>query len=151
MFMHYMHTPSQKHEPTHTHTHTHTRSHHDFESRVCIHPSENRGASSPPNLHSKFSQIKRESGQGVSRRSRSKVPDEPKCKCASCAVGEHGIAFFPRPCLPQEVLALLCCCTALDRHPAPSPRRCCAAQRVRLRGLSPRPIPAGVGNLPRHT
>jgi hypothetical protein len=27
--------------------------------------------------------------------------------------------------------ALLCCCSSLDRHPA-CPRRCCAAQRVRL-------------------
>ena len=37
--------------------------------------------------------------------------------------------------------------SALGRQPAPSPRRCCAAQRVRLRRLSPRPIPADVGNL----
>ncbi len=39
-------------------------------------------------------------------------------------------------------LLLLYCCSALGRHSAPSTRRCCAAQRVRLRGLSPRPIPA---------
>ncbi len=38
---------------------------------------------------------------------------------------------------------------ALGRRPAPSTRRCCAAQR--LRGPSTRPIAAGVGNLPRHT
>ena len=44
---------------------------------------------------------------------------------------------------PRCSLSLLCCCSALGRHPAPSTRRCCAAQRVRLRGLSPRPIPAG--------
>jgi hypothetical protein len=30
------------------------------------------------------------------------------------------------------------------RHFVPSTPRCCAAQRVRIRGLSPRPIPAGV-------
>ena len=45
---------------------------------------------------------------------------------------------------PRSSLSLLCCCSALGRHPAPSTRCCCAAQRVRLRGLSPRPIPAGV-------
>ncbi len=44
---------------------------------------------------------------------------------------------------PRSSLTLLGCCSALGRHPAPSTRRCCAAQRVRLRGLSPRPIPAG--------
>ena len=32
-----------------------------------------------------------------------------------------------------------------------STRHCCAGQRAWLRGLSPRPIPAGVGNFPRHT
>jgi hypothetical protein len=45
---------------------------------------------------------------------------------------------------PRHSLLLLCCCSALGRHPAPSTCRCCAAQRVRLRGLSPRPIPPGV-------
>jgi hypothetical protein len=45
---------------------------------------------------------------------------------------------------PRSSLSLLCCCSALGRHPAPSTRRCCAAHRVRLRGLSPRPIPEGV-------
>jgi hypothetical protein len=50
--------------------------------------------------------------------------------------------FFP---LAPSQTTLLCCCSALCIRPAPSPRRCCAAQRVRLRGLSPRPIPAGVG------
>ena len=44
---------------------------------------------------------------------------------------------------PRSSLTLFCCCSALGRHPASSTRRCCAAQRVRLRGLSPRPIPAG--------
>ena len=39
---------------------------------------------------------------------------------------------------------LLLLCSVLDRHPAPSTRRCCPAQRIQLRGLSPRPIPAGV-------
>jgi hypothetical protein len=45
---------------------------------------------------------------------------------------------------PRSSLSLLCCCPALGRHPAPSTRRCCSAQRVRLRGPSPKPIPAGV-------
>ena len=41
--------------PTHTHNkHTHKRAHQDLDCRVCIHPSENRGAFSPPNLHSKL-------------------------------------------------------------------------------------------------
>jgi hypothetical protein len=56
--------------------------------------------------------------------------------------------LFPWPL--RRLLALLCCCSALGRRPAPSPRRCFAAPRVRLRGPSPRPIP-GVGNLPRQT
>ena len=43
------------------------------------------------------------------------------------------------------------CARRRGTQPAPSTRRCCAAQCVRLRGLSPRPIPAGVGNLSRHT
>jgi hypothetical protein len=47
---------------------------------------------------------------------------------------------------PRPSLSLLCCCSALGRHPAPSTRRCFAAQRVRLQGLSPRPIPAAVCN-----
>ncbi len=42
--------------------------------------------------------------------------------------------LFPWPL--RRLLALLCCCSALGRRPAPSSRRCCAAQRVRLRGLS---------------
>ena len=46
---------------------------------------------------------------------------------------------------PRPALSLLCCCSALGRHPAPSTRRCCAAQRVRFQGLSPRPRPEGVG------
>jgi hypothetical protein len=45
---------------------------------------------------------------------------------------------------PRSSLSLLFCFSALGRHPAPSTRRCCAAQRVRLQGLSPRPVPAGV-------
>jgi hypothetical protein len=45
---------------------------------------------------------------------------------------------------PRSSLSLLCCCPSLGRYPAPSTRRCCAAHRFRLRGLSPRPIPAGV-------
>ena len=40
---------------THTHTHTHTRAHQDLDCRLCIHPSENRGAFSPLNLHPKLS------------------------------------------------------------------------------------------------
>ncbi len=63
MFMHYMHnhTHTHKNEHTHTHTlthsltHTHTRAHQDLDCRVCIHPSENRGALSPLNLYSKLS------------------------------------------------------------------------------------------------
>ena len=43
---------------------------------------------------------------------------------------------------PRSSLLLLCCCSAFVRRPAPSTRRCCAAQRVRLRGLSPIPVPA---------
>ena len=30
----------------------------------------------------------------------------------------------------NNALSLLCCCSALGRHPAPSTSRCCAAQRV---------------------
>jgi hypothetical protein len=49
----------------------------------------------------------------------------------------------PPPNHPLSSL-LLCCCSVLGRHSAPSTSHCCAAQRVRLRGLSPRPMPAGV-------
>ena len=41
-------------------------------------------------------------------------------------------------------------CSASFRHPAPSSRRCCAAQRVRLRGLSLRPIPGVVASSKTH-
>jgi len=51
----------------------------------------------------------------------------------------------------RRLLAILCCYSTLGRHPVHSPRRCCAAQRVRLRGLSPRTVPADADNLPRHT
>ena len=41
--------------------------------------------------------------------------------------------------LPRSSLSLLlCCCSALGRHPAPITRRCCADQRVRLRVLTHR-------------
>ena len=50
MFMHDMHT----HSHTHTHTHTHERTRTWIAVFAFILP-EDRGAFSPPNLHSKFS------------------------------------------------------------------------------------------------
>jgi hypothetical protein len=51
-------TTTHTHEHTHTHTHTHTSAPGlglpCLRSRVCVHPSQNRGAS-PPNLHPKLS------------------------------------------------------------------------------------------------
>ena len=52
------HTHTHTHTNTHTHTHTHTRAHQDLDCRVCTHPSENRGAFFPPNLHPKLSRNK---------------------------------------------------------------------------------------------
>jgi hypothetical protein len=51
----------------------------------------------------------------------------------------------PPPKSPLSFLTIICCCSATGRHPASSStRRCCPDQLVRLRGLSPRPIPAGL-------
>ena len=59
------------------------------------------------------------------------------------------VSFAPRQTpvlrqnLPCSALLLLCCCSDFGRHPAPRTRRFCPADRVRLRGFSPRPLPAG--------
>jgi hypothetical protein len=56
--------------------------------------------------------------------------------------------LFPWPF--RRLLAFLCCCSADTLRPAAAVAALLDAS-IRLRGLSPRPIQAGVGNLPRHT
>jgi hypothetical protein len=63
------------------------------------------------------------------------------CLCPSQTPGASLLLLCPLFPLPlRRLLALLCCCSALGRRPAPNTRRC-AAQRFRLRGLPPRPRP----------
>jgi hypothetical protein len=56
--------------------------------------------------------------------------------------------LFPWPF--RGLLAFLCCCSADILRAAPAVAALLNAS-IRLRGLSPRPIRAGVGNLPRRT
>ena len=81
-------------------------------------------------------QRRRTLGVGMCLHPKELDPKEPRQ-----AKTERGHAQTPSAKSPS---LLLCCCSVLGRHSAPSTSLCCAAQRVRLRGLSPRPMPAGV-------
>ena len=170
MLMLYMQTLQHTHEPTHTHTHTHTREtvpglelpclYSSFGKQRCLLPSQ-------PSLQVLCKQ-REKVGKGCHANderdglmdlgARARVchwrlvadtiffsfflscPFGASCSCSSGPL-------FPWPL--RRLPALLCCCSALGRHPRPAPAvAALLAQRVRLQELSPRPIPAGVGNSP---
>ena len=134
-------TPTHQHTNEHTHTHTrpntHTHTHERTRTWITVFAFiilKTEGPSPLPTFTPRSLYIKREGGKGGS--------DGPRCKCPqsggaerlffspfSLSVALRTLWCFSVPTLPSipwslhRLLTLLCCCSALGRHPVPSPRR----------------------------